>query len=72
MILILHFQMRNSGRNSLTTDCFAQLYSVFLLFRVVEVHRTCEATATPSADARRHAAKEGASLSEIRTRYFEQ
>ncbi len=31
--------------------------SAFLLFRVVEVHRTCEATATP--------VMEGASLSEI-------
>ena len=31
-------------------------YCIYLLFRVVEVHRTCEATATPD--------KEGACLSE--------
>ena len=64
--------MTRRSEISLKTGCIAKLYIVFLLFRVVEVHRTCEATATPSAGAQSCAAKEGASLSEIRTRNFEQ
>ena len=45
----------------------------FLLFRVVEVHRTCEATATPASVPQGYGVvQEGASLSESLERRFEQ